>query len=187
MKPRALLLLLLVAVWCSPGLTQSKGEDEVFPEYRLKAAFLYNFAKFTTWPSNSFATARSPLKIGIIGEDPFGPLLPQTIEGKLVHGRKLEIVRRQISDDLADCHMLFISSSETEHLPKILSLLRGRPVLTISELERFAQTGGMIRIFVKEKNVRFDINVQAVEAAGLQMSSKLGLLGTIVRSEPRRK
>src|ERR1041385_4584869 len=74
---RWLLTLLLIA-GLNAGTFPAGARDE-FPEYQLKAAFLYNFAKFVNWPTNSFADARAPLAIAVLGTDPFGPLLKDTV------------------------------------------------------------------------------------------------------------
>ena len=163
-------------------------------EYQLKAVFLYNFAKFVEWPAESFADARAPIILGILGKDPFGTIIDQIIKSKTVKDRKLVIRRFEKIKDLEAscmgkgeeeefCHILFISSSEEEHLAKILEILNASSVLTVGEMEQFTQRGGIINFTVREGKIRFEINVDAAEQAELKISSKLLKLAKIVRDE----
>ena len=154
-------------------------------EYQLKAVFLYNFAKFTEWPAESFADARSPIIIGILGKDPFGATIDQAIKGKTVKGRKLAIKRFEKIEDVKACHILFISSSEEKRLAKIMETLKDSSVLTIGEVKQFAQRGGIINFIIKENKIRFEINVDAAKQAKLKISSKLLELAKIVRDGRR--
>ncbi len=148
-------------------------------EYMIKAAFLYNFAKFTTWPIEAFSDPQTPLRLCIIGEDPFGTAM-ESIEGKSIKNRPLAVIRIAQVADAERCHTLFVSSSERERLRAILDDLRERPILTISDIPNFARAGGTINLKTVEGRIRFDINVDAANAAGLRLSSKLLRLGNIV-------
>ncbi len=153
-------------------------------EYEVKAAFLYNFAKFTEWPSRAFGGDDAPIVIGVLGKDPFGVTLDQTIRGKTVRGRRLEIVRfGHVEDDLKRCHILFIGPSETGRLEGIFESLEGSSVLTVGEGDGFCQRGGVINFVLRQNRVRFEISVDAAERSGLSISSKLLKLAKIVRVE----
>ena len=163
-------------------------------EYQLKAVFLYNFAKFVEWPAESLADARGPIIFGILGKDPFGATIDQIIKTKTVKDRKLRIKRFEKIKDLRvsytgkgeekeTCHILFISSSEEEHLANILEILKDSSVLTVGEMEQFAQRGGIINFTLREGKVQFEINVDAAERAELKISSKLLKLAKIVRDD----
>ena len=160
------------------------AEEKAFPEYELKAALVYQFAKFSTWPTNSFTSPTEPIKIGILGVDPFGPFLKQMVQSRTIGGRKLEIVALREGDDIGACHILFVSGSEKERLTAILAAVDAKPVLTISEIEKFAKAGGAVRLVRVGENVRFELNVQATESAHIQISSTLGAFGIPVRSAP---
>ncbi|MFI5174453.1 MAG: YfiR family protein [Terriglobia bacterium] len=149
-------------------------------EYQVKAAFLYNFAKFIEWPSNVAADPNSPFVLGIMGDDPFGADLEQTINGKAVNGRRLVIKRFKRGQPLDLCQILFISSSEQGHLTQILDSLKGSSVLTVGEADHFAQSGGIINFTLKDDRVRFEINLGAADRARLKISSKLLVLGEVV-------
>jgi len=175
-------LAIAVGVLICPGPSDSQGADE-FPEYQLKAAFLFNFARFVQWPDKAFSSADSPLVIGVLGEDPFGQPLRDIVENKSVSGRKLAIKYLKANDSLAGCHLLFISRSEKDRAGTVLAQLAGQNTLTVADFDGFARMGGMMNLFVSEKNVQFEINVEATERAQLKVSSKLGALGIVVKTE----
>jgi hypothetical protein len=149
-------------------------------EYQVKAAFLYNFAKFVEWPAGAGVDA--PLVIGVLGKDPFGSQIDRAVEGKTVNGRRLMIKRFSSLEAYEYCHILFVSSSERSNLPQIIAAVRNSSVLTVSETERFAHIGGIINFVTIENRIRFEINQAAAERAGLKISSKLLSLARVVRT-----
>jgi hypothetical protein len=161
---------------------EAAPQDE-FPEYQLKAAFLFNFAKFITWPSNAFASDEAPLTIGILGDDPFKEHLSKVIADKTVGGRKLAIKHFGADDAIEGCCLLFISRSERERVPNILASLKGKSILTVSDFDKFAHRGGMINLVVVSNSIRFEINPEVAEKAGLKISSKLGSYAIVVKTE----
>ncbi len=174
----ALPLVVSLAVACAP-LTEA--EAQTASEYQVKAAFLYNFAKFVEWSPEAFSDSGAPLVVGIIGDDPFGSAIDQTIDGKTVNGRRLMIRRLKWGQNLRDCHVLFVSSSERQRLSQILERLKGASVLTVSEMDQFIQQGGIIGFVIEASKVRFEINTSAAEQARLRISAKLLALATSVR------
>jgi len=170
----ALLAASVVVVTAAPG-------QDAASEYQVKAAFLYNFGRFVQWPAQEEAVFR----ICVLGEDPFGSALEETLQDKTVHQRKLLARRIERVEEAPGCQILFVSSSEEGHLRQILAALRGRSVLTVSELPRFAERGGMISFRLENNRVRFDINLGATERARLTVSSQLLKLARIVRDEGR--
>ncbi|MDD5262644.1 MAG: YfiR family protein [Methylacidiphilales bacterium] len=149
-------------------------------EYQLKAAFLYNFAQFVKWPTSSFATSDTPFYIGVLGDDPFEGALEKIIQGESIDNHRLAIIRSQRVEDLKDCQLLFISKSEDGHVGQILSSLDARPILMVSEIGGFAQSGGAINLYLQEGKVRFSINPEAAQRRGLRISSQLLSLGKVV-------
>jgi hypothetical protein len=162
----------LSLVWL---LTVGGGRAQEFQpsEYQLKAAFLFNFAKFVEWPPEAFAEARSPIVIGILGENPFGGDLERTIRNKTISNRSLAVKEIRSLAEATNCHLLFISTSEKQRLPEIIQGLRGASVLTVGETERFTEAGGMINFVLEGNKIRFRINDEAAKSAGLKISSKL--------------
>jgi uncharacterized protein DUF4154 len=152
-------------------------------EYEVKAVFLYNFAKFVEWPPDPPADVSDPFVIGIVGRDPFGDALEQTLRRKTLNGRPLAIKRFKDRQAARGCRVLFISASERKHLNALLTSLHGDPVLTVGDNESFAKAGGVIAFTLEDNRVRFEINVDAAQRAGLRISSKLLSLAKIVREE----
>ena len=167
---RLLLALALVCSAFSAGV-QAQGASE----YQVKAAFLYNFAKFVDWPGDAFR--EGTFVIGVIGNDPFGGALDQAINGKTIGGRHLTVRRLKWGQDLRSCNILFISSSEHKRLPQIIQSVRGSSVLTVGEMGGFNQQGGMINFILVSNRVRFEINAPVAEQARIKISSKLLALG----------
>ena len=176
----------VAAVLCILGLplTAMAGDGPV-SEYEVRATFIYNFTKFTDWPADAFESPKAPIVIGIVGEDLFGTTVDDLVRGELVHNRPLIVKRLHPEDDLRSCHLLYISFSEKSRIPALLAELTGSPVLTISEIEGFAAQGGMVNLLVINKNLKIEINQEAVEQARLQISAKLLKLAHLVGAKPK--
>src|SRR5437763_14629622 len=136
---------LLVAIFFSFVAGINLRAAEPAREYQVKAAFLFNFAQFADWPPESFEDKDARLVIGIFGADPFGAFLDETVHDEVVRGRRIEIKRCQKIADINACHILFISQSETANLNLILAVLRGKPVLTVSDIPGSGARGVMIQ------------------------------------------
>ena len=165
------------------GALPAAAAAETSREYLIKAAFLYNFAKFTEWPAGSFLDSDAPLDVCVFGEDPFGGAL-ESIAGKTIRGRRVAVHRVASIEAGAACHLLFISASEATRLAGILEALRGRPVLTIAEMPGFARSGGIINLKTNpDDRIRFEINASIAKRAGLRLSSKLLNLAEITPNQ----
>jgi len=155
----------------------SPGEEDLTAgEYQMKAAFLTHFAQFVEWPSAAPAEAT----IAIVGDDPFGGALEYVI-GAGRSNYAFVVRRLQWNDSLAGCRIAFISSSELPHLADILENARAASVLTVGEIDGFAERGGMIELFTLGNRLRFDINAGAASAARLKISPTLQKLARDVR------
>jgi hypothetical protein len=145
----------------------------VTKEYQVKAVFLYNFSQFVEWPTNAFPEAQTPLVIGVLGENPFGNYLEETVRGEAVNKHPLVIQHYRQAEDIKACHILFISQSKMGRLDQILASLKGRNILTVGDAEGFSLRGGMIRFITEKNKIRLRINLEAAKAASLTISSKL--------------
>jgi YfiR/HmsC-like len=155
-------------------------------EYQLKAAFLFNFAKFVNWPTNSFADPHS-FAICVLGKDPFGHLLEDALLNKTIADRSVVIERLKDKSEMRRCQTVFVSSSESAHLPEIFESLLGANVLLVGETTGFAASGGIIEFTLEDGHVRFTINTDAADRAGLKLSAKLLALAKIVHDEGHSK
>jgi hypothetical protein len=183
------LLLLFVALICglAPAASLVRGQSSGTTGYEVKTAFLFNFVKFIDWPASSFAGLQSPFTICILGQDPFGNTLDDTLLGKIVGGRPLVIRRLKDKTEARSCQMIFVSASESAHLPEIFATLQRANVLFIGETAGFAASGGTIEFTFEENHVRFTINTDAADRSGLIISSKLLALAKIVHDQPHMK
>lgn len=148
-------------------------------EYEIKAALLYNFAKFVEWPAQTFPQENTSITFCALSETPLDQPL-DSLKNKTLNGVKLEIKHFKNAREVEFCHVLFIVSSQEESIEQILRRLDGSSVLTIGETEGFTQLGGMINFTVVERKVHFEINRASAERAGLMISSKLLALAKIV-------
>jgi hypothetical protein len=165
-------LVICVSIACLAGAITIEAQAQAANEYQVKAAFILNFAKFVEWPGDAFSDSGS-LVVGVIGDDPFGSSIDRIVNGSNANGRRLVVRRLKWGDNLRTCQILYISSSEKKRLGQILDSLRGSGTLTISDVSHFNQTGGMIRFFINDDKVRFEINATAAGQARLRISSKL--------------
>ncbi|HKW67293.1 MAG TPA: YfiR family protein [Terriglobales bacterium] len=150
------------------------------PEYQVKAAFLYNFAKFVEWPSPAFPGSSAPFRICVLGRDPFGDVLTNVVQGKSISGHAILSMHLQSPAEARSCHVLFLSQSDPETLKQGLDRLRGLPILTVGESADFLALGGMINFVLEEDRVRFEINLEAAERHRLKLSSKLLAVARLV-------
>jgi len=171
---------LTIALACLFVLSTASAFAASAGEYQVKAAFLYNFARFVDWPNRSGATAS--VTICILGDDPFGGDI-NVIVGKPVGDRKLQVRRLASASGAADCQILFVSGSESPDLGRALGAIKGRPVLTVADTPGFAERGVVINLYVDQGKVRFEINVDAAKRAQLDISSQLLKLARITKDK----
>ena len=152
-------------------------------EFQVKALFLFNFAKYVEWPADTFPSPASPLVIGIAGESRITAEAQKVVANRNIDGHP--IVVRQLEKDHGPefCHILFINSSEKTRFPDLLDQLKAKSVLTVSDIARFAQEGGVIGFVKKDDRIRLEINLAAAQRAHLQLSSKLLSVADTVRGQ----
>jgi hypothetical protein len=168
---RKLLLFLLLLSSSAP---RPFGAEALL-EYQVKAVCVLNAVRFVSWPASAFQSADAPLVIGILGENPFGSTLQDVVKGETYQQRRI-VVRRVRLEEVATVHVLFICHSERDHLQGILGALGDATVLTISENERFTQSGGMLGLRLAGGKIRFEANANAASRAQLKINSQFLLL-----------
>ena len=151
-------------------------------EYDLKAAFLYHFTHFVEWPPEAFSTTNSPIIIGVLGSNPFGSTLRAVVRDEKVRGRPIEVKTYPNAFAAREAHILFISRSEENNVSDILRILGTRAILTVSDMDSFAQNGGIIRFRTDDNRVRLRINHQNAREKGLVLSSKLLRVAEVIES-----
>ena len=171
-------MALLIAAHAVRIATARATAQEPIPlEYQVKAAYLLNFARYAEWPPTAFASPTSPITICLFGRDPFGRQLDETLDGRRVSGRFFRVVRSTRPGGEV-CHVAFLGQVSVAIREAWLKALQGEPTLTVGESADFARAGGMIGFVLADETVRFEINVDAVETAGLQISSRVLTLAT---------
>lgn len=171
--------LICSCLFITLSMSSSYAQNTSTPEYQLKAVFLFNFTQFIEWPEGSFATEQSPLIIGILGEDPFGSYLSDVVSGEKVNGHPIMIMHFRNYEDIKTCHILFIANNEMNKMEQITASLKKHHILTVSDAPNFLYQGGMIRFFIKNNKIQFQINLDVAREDNLVISSKLLRLADI--------
>lgn len=154
-------------------MTWPTGRYQTHPEYQIKAAFLYNFAGFVTWPKTSFSTTEAPLVIGISGTDPFGNYIDALVENEVVRGHPVVVRRISKTEELQHCHIVYVSAQSGDAVRRVLASVKDKPVLTVSDAPDFIRAGGMIQFYTENNRIRLRVNVKAASVANLTISAQL--------------
>jgi hypothetical protein len=172
-----------VLVSALPGVTAARAQPAKPSEYQLKAAYLYNFARFVAWPPGVPSNRPDAFAICVLGDDPFGPFLDALPASGAIDGKP--VITRRVSRGAAaeSCAILFVGGSEAGRLTDVLPAL-GRGVLTVSDIPDFARRGGMIQFVAEGSRIRFEVNQATAERAGLTLSSELLKVAVAVRRRP---
>jgi len=174
----------VVALFCVFLVLAAKplhGQVRVPKEYQLKAAFLYNFAKFIQWPDKKFNDANSPIVIGVFGENLFGDELDKAVRGRKVNGREIVVRQIQTVDAASSVHLLFVPAAEDSRLAELKVSCQGASVLVVGESGTFTKRGGAIAFKIDGDNLRFEINTSAAAGAELKVNAQLLKLASNLR------
>jgi hypothetical protein len=180
---KGLTIVLPALVWMLTTAMAPLFQPTVSKEYQVKAIFLFNFSQFVEWPASSFSDAKSPLVIGIWGDNPFGSYLKETINDETVKGRPLIIQYCRNTEDIKSCHILFFNERTGNKAEQILTGIKGKNILTVSDADNFIQQGGMVRFFTENNKIRMQINTKATGASNLTISSNLLRLAQIINTK----
>ena len=151
-------------------------------EPALKAAFLYNFVKFTDWPAEA-APSDAAVRLCVLGDEAVGTALEQTVKDRQVGGHSLAVVRVNVDGALGPCHVLYVTGLDRRRVAQVLERIKAAPVFTVSDLDGFAAFGGVGQLFVENGKMKFALNPTSAQRAGLRLSSKLLALAKIVKDE----
>jgi hypothetical protein len=172
--PSLLAVGVMLCFWPAAALAQSA------PESTLKAAFLYNFAKFAEWPAD--AAPADSLVICVLTDAATAGALDETAKGRTIDGRKV-VVSRVTPEELRTCHVLYLTGIDATRAQQIVDDLKNAPILTVGDHEQFAQGGGIAGLFVEQGRMRFAINVEAAQRCRVRISSRLLSLAKIVKDD----
>lgn len=173
-----LILLLGGTMIVSPTLQAQHSNPT---EYEVKAAYIYNFSRFVEWPAKAAQAQSDSFTICVLGQNPFGSALIATIANETITGKSVVAKQIPAALDAVNCRVLFISSSEEGQLKEILASLNDASVLTVSDLPRFAERGGMVQFVMEGNKVHFEVNLAPAQRAGLTLSSEVLKVATSVK------
>ena len=176
-------ILIAATVVAAGRVAYSENASPRILEYRIKSGFLFNFAKYVNWPQGTFGSPTNAITIGILGKDPFGEVLDNTVSAKSIDGRPIVLRRFRDAENIKECHVLFVSASEQDRLAAISEYLKRRAVLTVGDFQGFLQAGGQIEFVAEKDQVKFDVNLVAVRSAGLKLDANLLRVAHRVLSE----
>jgi hypothetical protein len=180
MKVIALKAVLVVFLaLCIGTATHSAAQTKRSPEYLVKAGFIYNFIRFVSWPPQSFEFDSSPIRVCVLGKNPFEGYL-KTIESKTIRRREVKVAVFKQIGETKGCHVLYVSPSEMVRVPEIIRSVEHANVLTVGDMPWFTSQGGIINMIKSQNRIRFKINMKAVRRAGLEISAELLKLAIIV-------
>lgn len=182
LHPVAVAVLTAFLMLVCMGIARAQAQEPT-AEYQLKAAFLYNFAKFVEWPAETFPTTSTPFTICALGNDPFGTSL-DAIAGKTVKDRPLIVKRIRSITAVNGCQILYVSPHELPQATDLLRSLQKVPVLTVCDMDGCAETGLMLNMRMADNRVQLDMNLEAVQRTTLKVSSQLIKLTRIVKGQP---
>jgi hypothetical protein len=171
-------IALAATLMTATGIAAVGAQTPTASDVAVKAAFLYNFAKFAEWPK---LAASAPIVVCVVGDDGIAAVLVDTMSGKSINGHALEISRPQEGGTWQTCSVLFVADAERRRSAVGLNRIRTLPILTVSDGKNFSQAGGIIELYVEDGRMRFAINVDAAERSGLHLSSRLLGLAKVVR------
>jgi hypothetical protein len=169
----------LVLAICGVSATSAAPEVVERREAQFKAAYLFNFVKFVDWPSN----ASDVITVCFVGGDGVFDALSEGIEAKRIGNRQLAVRRLEATASPDDCNAIYLDESTGAEISTVIAA-KEAPILTISDAKAFTAKGGMIELFTDSNRLRFNINVDAAQKAGLRISSSLlQLAATVKRGE----
>jgi hypothetical protein len=177
--------IFVVSLIAMAAIPSNMAAQSDVSEYRVKAAFMFQFAQFVTWPEDAFKDAASPINFCTLGTDPFGGALEAALDGKSVGAHPAHVVHLKQRQEASICHMLFVGADNANRLAAVLQSLQSSPVVTVGDIDRFAQQGGMIGLVLENNKVRFEINLDAADRGRVKFNARLITLAKNLISTPK--
>jgi hypothetical protein len=181
MKSWARLCVVTLSAHALASVASTQAQSAA-PEYQLKAAYLFNFTKFTEWPVAALPPG-APIELCVTGRDPFGDSLG-TLESKVVQNHPIHVRRAQRADTLRGCHVVFVADLDERSEQSVLRSAEAVSALTVSDREGFVARGGTIGMLTHDSRILFEINVEAAQRSGLKLSSQMLKLARSVKGRP---
>lgn len=176
LKKSVLQVGLLLAVICFGLGAEAATTKE---EYAVKAALVYNFARFSQWPEEAFKYEQAPLRVVVYGDKSLD-LAFSAIEGTMVGEHPIEVIHVEKPEDLPHCHLLFLAKTERDDWPKIMAILGERAVLTVGEMNGFIDSGGVLNLHLDKSKINFEVNLDQAKSNNIIISSRILKLASSV-------
>ena len=173
-----MVLLILTAGFELSGQSSAQTVEES----RVKAAYLYNFAKFVDWPPGAFQNPDDPAVICVVGDERTSDVLEAAVSGRKANGRPVQARRPRSPEEFKSCHLLFIGFSDKERIAELLNRLQRSSVLTVGQSDQFISLGGMINLALRNSTIELEIAPEASTAVGLKISSRLLVVARLVKA-----
>jgi len=167
---KTVVMALAFCLFCMQGMN---AQTRPSLENQVKAAFLFNFTRFVSWPSSCFRSPDAPFVIGIAGTDPFGNYLDELVQGERVGSHPIRIERYTDVEDISNCQIVYIDASDPPMIKDILSEAWHKSILTVSDADSFTKMGGIVHFFNDDNKVKIGINIAAARRSQLEISTKL--------------
>jgi len=164
------------------GAKYAHTEPLIGLEYNVKAGFIYNFAKFVEWPPDAFEN-NNVMGLCFVSDNPMSDVLFK-LNDQTVSDKKIKVRKCEDDDSIEGCNIFYFGTMDKSYIQGKLTELNNRSVLTVGEIEGFAQMGGIINFFMEQKRLRFEVNVDAARKAGLKLSSQILMSAEIVKGGP---
>jgi hypothetical protein len=161
-------------------LLAAQPQQPGLSEGQVKAAFVYNFAKFVEWPDEATSPA-APIVVGVIGDPQLAAQLAETLNNKSVRGHAFKVHHFSAPEQLSLCHILFVASGDKLTVRQALHVAQDSPTLTIGDIPGFSDWGGIIELVLEDNKYRFEVNAAAAHRGGLKVSSRLLHLARAVK------
>jgi hypothetical protein len=174
-------LLMLLANNSGPTMLVAQDEDIANREYRIKAAYLYQFGRYVEWPAKAFSDANAPFVIGILGQDPVTADLEEIAKIKRIQNRPIVIRRFATAADVRPCNILYVpAATSSEVQAELLRKTAGQGILLVGDSSDFLDRGGVVQFSVEENSIRVAIARKAADREGLKISAKLLQVARVV-------
>ena len=167
------LLLILCALGSALFVARPASGADGSTDAQVKAAFVYNFAKFTEWPAAAFPSSQAPVRLCLTGVDEAQARAFAGIEGKPVQGREVRIKRNPTSAEIGDCNILYVGDDEPRRVQTALQAARQAGVLTVGDSDGFVDSGGIIGLVYADNRIQFEVNLGSAQRAGLKIASQV--------------
>jgi hypothetical protein len=159
------------------------AQEKLAPDYQVKAAFLYNFTRFVTWPPSAYSDRDAPIVIAIVGDDPFGSYLDKLVDGAKVENRPIVVHRYEVVSTPSSAHIVFVTFKDPLKIKEAIAGFNPENTLFVGEATNFCQMGGHAQFIKTNGKIRIQINMAAANKSRLEISSKLLRTAKIIKSK----